>query len=69
MFKINIINLFKSYKINFFIFRRGLTLNPNSFGPLANFPDYSFKDGRPVPYGINQKRKIEKNREYAVGIV
>ncbi|XP_014226305.1 39S ribosomal protein L52, mitochondrial [Trichogramma pretiosum] len=36
------------------------TINPNSFGPLTNLPDYSFKDGRVVPYGTNQLRRIEE---------
>ncbi|XP_033210553.1 39S ribosomal protein L52, mitochondrial [Belonocnema kinseyi] len=49
--------------------QKGLTANPNAFGPLTNLPDYSFKDGRPTPYGVNQKRKIVKNREYAAKIV
>ncbi|KAJ8676016.1 hypothetical protein QAD02_011802 [Eretmocerus hayati] len=40
-----------------------LTRNPNSFGPLTNLPDYSFKDGRPTPYGSNQKKKIDQQRE------
>ncbi|XP_051166292.1 39S ribosomal protein L52, mitochondrial [Leptopilina boulardi] len=48
---------------------RRLTTNPNGFGPLTNLPDYSFKDGRPVPLGVNQNRKLVKNREYAAKIV
>lgn len=35
----------------------------NSFGPLANLPDYSFHDNRPVPYGTNQKKRIDQQRE------
>lgn len=45
-----------------------LTRNPNSFGPLANLPDYSFTNGRPVPFGSNQKKRIDKQREYLVRI-
>ncbi|XP_043474220.1 39S ribosomal protein L52, mitochondrial [Leptopilina heterotoma] len=49
--------------------QRGLTLNPNRFGPLTNLPDYSFKDGRTVPLGVNQSKRLNKNREYAEKIV
>lgn len=45
---------------------RNLPPNPNSFGPLTNLPDYSFKDGRPVPFGSNQKKRIDKQRENLV---
>ncbi|XP_014210505.1 39S ribosomal protein L52, mitochondrial [Copidosoma floridanum] len=47
---------------------RNLPRNPNSFGPLTNLPDYSFTDGRPVPYGTNQKRRIDKQREHLIKI-
>ncbi|XP_058804508.1 large ribosomal subunit protein mL52 [Phymastichus coffea] len=47
---------------------RKLCINPNAFGPLTNLPDYSFKDGRPVPFGSNQKRRIDKQRENLVRI-
>jgi len=29
-------------------------------------PDYTFKDGRPTPLGINQKLRLDKQRTYAV---
>nr|AAX62412.1 putative mitochondrial ribosomal protein L52 [Lysiphlebus testaceipes] len=41
-----------------------LTRNPNRFGPLTNLPDYSFADGRPVPFGVRQFTRIKKQREY-----
>lgn len=48
--------------------QRKLTVNPNAFGPLTNLPDYSFKDGRPVPYGSHQKRRIDQQREHLLRI-
>lgn len=30
-----------------------MRVNPNSFGPLANLPDYSYMDGRPTPMGVS----------------
>ncbi|KAL0102355.1 hypothetical protein PUN28_018700 [Cardiocondyla obscurior] len=48
---------------------RGLTINPNTFGPLTNLPDYTFKDGRPTPLGVRQKFRLEKQRGYAERIV
>lgn len=45
-------------------FRQGMPSNPNKFGPLTNLPDYSYLDGRPVPLGMNQKRRMEKQMEY-----
>ncbi|KAK2584111.1 hypothetical protein KPH14_006552 [Odynerus spinipes] len=47
----------------------GLTENPNAFGPLTNLPDYSFKDGRPVPLGVGQKKRMIKQQQYAAKIV
>ncbi|XP_047351061.1 39S ribosomal protein L52, mitochondrial [Vespa velutina] len=44
--------------------KKGLTENPNAFGPLTNMADYSYKDGRPTPLGTNQKRRIIKQQEY-----
>ncbi|KAG5326440.1 RM52 protein, partial [Pseudoatta argentina] len=46
--------------------KRGLTANPNTFGPLTNLPDYTFKDGKPTPLGIRQKARLDKQRDYAV---
>ncbi|CAD6242397.1 GSCOCG00009481001-RA-CDS [Cotesia congregata] len=40
------------------------TQNPNAFGPLTNLPDYSFADGRPVPFGVRQMTRINKQRQY-----
>lgn len=45
-----------------------LPQNPNSFGPLTNLPDYSFANGKPVPYGSNQKRRIDAQRGHLVRI-
>lgn len=47
---------------------RKLPQNPNAFGPLTNLPDYSFKDGRPVPFGANQKKRIDVQRENLIKI-
>ena len=41
---------------------KGLPKNHNSFGPLTNLPDYSFKDGRPVPFGTNQKKRFDEQK-------
>nr|XP_012215919.1 PREDICTED: 39S ribosomal protein L52, mitochondrial [Linepithema humile] len=49
--------------------KRGLTSNPNTFGPLTNLPDYTFKDGKPTPLGIRAKARLEKQSEYAVKII
>jgi hypothetical protein len=46
----------------------GLTSNPNTFGPLTNLPDYTFKDGRSTPYGVRQFQRIRKQQCYAVCI-
>ncbi|KAL2726945.1 hypothetical protein V1478_007223 [Vespula squamosa] len=45
--------------------KKGLTENPNAFGPLTNMADYSYKDGRPTPLCTNQKRRMLKQQEYA----
>lgn len=44
--------------------KHGLPQNPNVCGPLTDYPDYSYKDGRPTPYGVRQIVRIEKQREY-----
>jgi len=49
--------------------KRGLTVNPNTFGLLTNLPDYTFKDGRPTPLGIRQKARLDKQRNYAARII
>ncbi|XP_032681316.1 39S ribosomal protein L52, mitochondrial [Odontomachus brunneus] len=49
--------------------KRGLTVNPNSYGPLTNLPDYTFKIGKPVPLGVRQKIRLDKQREYAAKII
>ncbi|XP_011879513.1 PREDICTED: 39S ribosomal protein L52, mitochondrial [Vollenhovia emeryi] len=49
--------------------KRGLTRNPNTFGPLTNLPDYIFKDGKPTPLGVRQKARLDKQREYAAKII
>ncbi|XP_012058368.1 PREDICTED: 39S ribosomal protein L52, mitochondrial [Atta cephalotes] len=49
--------------------KRGLTANPNTFGPLTNLPDYTFKDGRPTPLGVRQKARLDKQRDYAAKII
>ena len=65
-------NFHKTATISYYNFefrkQRGWSKNPNSFGPLTNLPDYSFKDGRPVPYGSGQKRRIDEQRENLVKI-
>ncbi|XP_055917099.1 39S ribosomal protein L52, mitochondrial [Eupeodes corollae] len=43
----------------------GLPLNPNSYGPLTNLPDYSYVDGRPTPLGTNQKKRVQHQQEIA----
>lgn len=45
-----------------------LPYNPTSFGPLTNLPDYSFKDGRVVPFGCNQKKRIDEQRNNLIKI-
>lgn len=46
-----------------------LSLNPNAEGCLTDSPDYSYLDGRPTPYGVRQKNRIIKNRQYAEQII
>ncbi|XP_034106813.1 large ribosomal subunit protein mL52 [Drosophila nasuta] len=48
---------------------RGLTENPNAFGPLTNLPDYTYLDGRATPLGSNQKKRLLKQQEVAAKIV
>lgn len=43
-------------------------MNPNTSGILTDKPDYSYLDGRPAEIGMGMKRRLEKNREYAVSI-
>ncbi|XP_015189020.1 PREDICTED: 39S ribosomal protein L52, mitochondrial [Polistes dominula] len=45
--------------------KKGLTENPNAFGPLTNKPDYTFLDGRPTPFGVKQKARMIKQKEFA----
>uniref|UniRef100_A0A1B0CE48 Large ribosomal subunit protein mL52 n=1 Tax=Lutzomyia longipalpis TaxID=7200 RepID=A0A1B0CE48_LUTLO len=44
-------------------------VNPTKFGPLTNFPDYTFMDGRPTPLGAHQKKRMEQQRVIAEKIV
>lgn len=30
----------------------GMKINPNTFSPLTNLPDYTYMDGRPTPLGV-----------------
>jgi hypothetical protein len=46
--------------------RRKLPVNPNTSGVLTDKSDYSYLDGRPAEIGLGVKRRLEKNREYAV---
>lgn len=48
---------------------RGLTANPNAFGPLTNLPDYTFQDGKPTPLGVRQQTRMDKQRKYAAKII
>ncbi|GLH06183.1 39S ribosomal protein L52, mitochondrial [Gryllus bimaculatus] len=48
---------------------RGLPINPTSFGPLTNKPDFAYDDGRPVPLGSNARKRVVKQRTYAARIV
>ncbi|XP_022912667.1 large ribosomal subunit protein mL52 [Onthophagus taurus] len=48
---------------------RGLPLNPNACGVLTDKPDYTFLDGRPTPCGVNQRRRIVKQREITEKII
>jgi hypothetical protein len=41
-------------------------VNPNTSGILTDKPDYSYLDGRPAEIGIGVKRRLEKQKEYAV---
>lgn len=45
--------------------QKGLPLNPNAQGVLTDSPDYTFLDGRPTPYGVRQRHRLEKQKEYA----
>ena len=48
------------------IFRKGLSRNPNAYGPLTDNRDFSYVDGRPVPIGVGQSERVLKHRKYAV---
>ncbi|XP_058833748.1 large ribosomal subunit protein mL52 [Topomyia yanbarensis] len=43
--------------------------NFNKSGPLTDLPDYSYIDGKIVPLGANQKKRILQQRELATKIV
>ncbi|XP_063245035.1 large ribosomal subunit protein mL52 [Bacillus rossius redtenbacheri] len=49
--------------------QRGLPENPNSFGPLTNLPDYSFRDGRPTPLGVGQYQRVLRQQDFAEKVV
>lgn len=50
--------------------KKGLTINPNSDGPLLNLPDYSYTNNvKPVPYRSRQLRRIQKHQDYMRRIV
>lgn len=42
---------------------QGLPMNANACGVLTDGPDYTFLDGRLTPYGMNQKKRIARQRE------
>jgi hypothetical protein len=48
--------------------RRKLPANPNTNGILTDKPDFSYLDGRPAEIGIGVKRRLEKQKEYAVSV-
>jgi hypothetical protein len=43
-------------------------MNPNTCGVLTDKPDYSYIDGRPAEIGVGVKRRLEKQKEFAVSI-
>lgn len=49
-----------------FYCRNKLPLNPMDRGILTDGADYIFLDGRPTPFGMKQKQKLLRQREYAV---
>lgn len=57
-------NLIQKWRVE-----RGLPLNPNVNGVLADGQDYSYQDGRPTPYGVGQIKRISKQRELAESIM
>ncbi|KAK4876660.1 hypothetical protein RN001_009166 [Aquatica leii] len=48
---------------------RGLPMNPNASGVLTDAADYSYLDGRPVPYGTRQKNRIIKQKQITETII
>ncbi|KOC70280.1 39S ribosomal protein L52, mitochondrial [Habropoda laboriosa] len=50
-------------------YRKGLVKNPHHVGPIITSPDYSFKDSRPIPYGVGQLRRIQKHQKYVKQVV
>jgi len=48
---------------------RGLPENPNRDPLLMDSPDYTFLDGRPVPYGSRQKQRLAKQQKYTERII
>lgn len=47
----------------------GLPLNPNACGVLTDGPDYTFLDGKLTPYGMNQRKRIIKQKELLHDII
>ena len=43
----------------------GRSGNGNTYGPLADLPDWSYADGRPAPLGTGQQKRLAKQKEYA----
>lgn len=49
--------------------QKGLSENPNSYGILTNGADYSYKDGKPTPYGTGQRKRIDTQRQYVAKMI
>ncbi|GLV34854.1 mitochondrial ribosomal protein L52 [Carabus blaptoides fortunei] len=57
-------NLIQAYRK-----QKGQPMNPNSYGPLTDLPDFTYLDGRSTPLGMRQKKRMLKQKEIAQTIL
>ncbi|CAM1308561.1 Mrpl52 (predicted) [Pycnogonum litorale] len=49
--------------------KHGLPRHWNTYGPLVDLPDWSFKDGTPAPLSRKQQKKVEQRKELALEVI
>ncbi|XP_044085968.1 39S ribosomal protein L52, mitochondrial isoform X1 [Neovison vison] len=49
--------------------QQGLAANPSGYGPLTEYPDWSYADGRPAPPMRGQLRRKAQREKFARRVV